>query len=190
MDSPKKIYAEHELEDESGTLLGISQEGVGDCEENGGPPAVFLCVNCKVPIGDSLAWLGSEDETGTIWLKTTTNNVVVSNEKLVSTKLNECDCIYSLLSCGGCYCELGKIYTCTPKNLDYKRDVFCLNVMSVASYVLGSTPHKALADEDDEPITVESRIFVETDIQRIKSVLMTLEERLCALESNFLPKGQ
>ncbi|MGH0138240.1 UNVERIFIED_CONTAM: hypothetical protein FKN15_069577 [Acipenser sinensis] len=120
----------------------------------------------------------------------TTNNVVVSNEKLVSTKLNECDCIYSLLSCGGCYSELGKIYTCTPKNLDYKRDVFCLNVMSVASYVLGSTPHKVLADEEEEPITVESRMLVETDIQRIKSVLMTLEERLCALESNFLPKGQ
>jgi len=32
-------------------------------------PAVFMCGKCKLPIGDSLSWAGSDDEQNQIMLK-------------------------------------------------------------------------------------------------------------------------
>lgn len=38
-----------------------------DAESDG--PAVFMCGKCKLPIGDSLSWAGSDDEQNQIMLK-------------------------------------------------------------------------------------------------------------------------
>lgn len=38
-----------------------------DAESDG--PAVFMCGKCKLPIGDSLYWAGSDDEHNQIMLK-------------------------------------------------------------------------------------------------------------------------
>ncbi|KAK6486688.1 protein Mis18-alpha-like [Huso huso] len=149
-------------------------------DEDYTPPAVFLCCQCKLPLGDSFSRMRSEDEVGLILLKKTTNNVVAGNETCLSTQNDEHSCLFLTLSCGGCSLELGRLYTCTPKHLDYKRDVFCLNVKSVESYVLGFTPQTVLPDEDDKP---ESRVCVEAEMEKIKAVVVTMEKRLSTLES-------
>lgn len=38
-----------------------------DGESDG--PAVFMCGKCKLPIGDSLSWAGSDDEQNQVMLK-------------------------------------------------------------------------------------------------------------------------
>lgn len=38
-------------------------------EEDDDEPVVFICGKCRVPVGDSMSWDGSEDEQNQIRLK-------------------------------------------------------------------------------------------------------------------------
>lgn len=52
------------------TTVGEKLFGPTAEEEDGGDgPVVFICTKCKVPIGDSLSWDGSEDDLNQIRLK-------------------------------------------------------------------------------------------------------------------------
>lgn len=44
-----------------------SDKGMKD--DGSDPPVVFQCACCRLPIGDSLSWAGSEDEQNQILLK-------------------------------------------------------------------------------------------------------------------------
>lgn len=46
-------------------LFGRAEED----EERDDRPVVFICGKCKLPVGDSLSWDGSEDEENQIRLK-------------------------------------------------------------------------------------------------------------------------
>ncbi|TNN48319.1 Protein Mis18-alpha [Liparis tanakae] len=85
-------------------------------------PVVFICGNCKLPVGDSMSWDGSEDGQNQIRLKRVTDNVVVGEK----TRRLVVD-----LFCCGCRSVLGMVYASTPKNLDHKRFTFCFNVADI-----------------------------------------------------------
>ncbi|ERE76715.1 protein Mis18-alpha-like protein [Cricetulus griseus] len=59
------------------------------------------------------------------------SNVSVDKEQKLSKCKDEDGCILETLSCTGCSLSLGYVYKCTPKNLDYKRDLFCLSVEAI-----------------------------------------------------------
>ncbi|XP_007939501.1 protein Mis18-alpha [Orycteropus afer afer] len=147
-------------------------------------PLVFLCSGCRRPLGDSLSWVTSQEDSDCILLRCVSCNVSVDKEQKLSKRTHENGCILETLYCTGCSLQLGYIYRCTPKNLDFKRDLFCLNVEAIESYILGSS-EKQIVSEDKELFNLESRVEIEKSLKQMEDVLKALEMQLREVESKL-----
>uniref|UniRef100_A0A8D2B512 Protein Mis18-alpha n=1 Tax=Sciurus vulgaris TaxID=55149 RepID=A0A8D2B512_SCIVU len=147
-------------------------------------PLVFLCSGCRRPLGDSLSWVSGQEDTNCILLRCVSCNVSVDKEQKLSKCKDENGCILETLYCTGCSLKLGYIYRCTPKNLDYKRDLFCLSVEAIESYTLGSS-EKQIMPEDKELFSLESRVEIEKSLKQMEDVLKALQTKLWEVESKL-----
>uniref|UniRef100_A0A8C5K401 Protein Mis18-alpha n=1 Tax=Jaculus jaculus TaxID=51337 RepID=A0A8C5K401_JACJA len=147
-------------------------------------PLVFLCSGCRRPLGDSLSWVACQEDANCILLRCVSNNVSVDKEQKLSKRKDENGCILETLYCTGCSLTLGCVYRCTPRNLDYKRDLFCLSVEAIESYTLGSA-EKQIVPEDRELFNLESRVEIEKSLKQMEDVLQALQTKLWEVESKL-----
>uniref|UniRef100_A0A3B4AVD2 Protein Mis18-alpha n=1 Tax=Periophthalmus magnuspinnatus TaxID=409849 RepID=A0A3B4AVD2_9GOBI len=143
-----------------------------DEEADDDGPAVFICGKCKIPVGDSFSWAGTEDSQNQILLKKITDNVAVGKEKRKYGPGKKSQCLVSDLICQGCLSVIGMVYSSTPRQLDHKRFIFCLNVADIDSYVLGSANQTLPAEGlDEQPVTLEYRASVERQLKEVNYYL-------------------
>ncbi|RVE63937.1 hypothetical protein OJAV_G00141120 [Oryzias javanicus] len=164
-------------------LLGHDNHVV---EEEDDGPVVFVCGKCRLPVGDSLSWDGSEYGENQIKLKRVTDNVLVGKEHRLLEVGKRSLCITVDLICRGCHVVLGMVFTSTPKQLDHKRFTFCFNVADIDSYVLGSASQMMAAEGPDEtPVTLEYRSFVEQQLSEMKMLVVSMAQRQEEIESGL-----
>ncbi|XP_055797345.1 protein Mis18-alpha isoform X3 [Salvelinus fontinalis] len=119
---------------DSTVIKDNSKQGLLGEDDDSDPPVVFLCGSCKLPVGDSLSWAGSEDEQSQILLKRVSDNVLIGKETHISgTRKKDLGCLIVHLTCCGCSSLLGLVYISTPRKLDYIRSLFCLDVAAIES---------------------------------------------------------
>ncbi|XP_058483534.1 protein Mis18-alpha [Solea solea] len=157
-------------------LFGHAEEDVDD------GPVVFICGKCKLPVGDSLSWDGSDDGQNQIRLKRVTDNVMVGQEsRLHGTRKDSC--LIMDLECTSCQSVIGMVYTSTPRQLDHKRFAFYFNVASIDSYVLGSANQMLAAEgPEEQPVTLEHRGIVEQQLTEMKMLVLSMAQRLEEIE--------
>ncbi|KAM9847157.1 protein Mis18-alpha [Aulostomus maculatus] len=149
-------------------------------------PVVFICGKCKLPVGDSLSWGGSEDSQNQIQLKRVTDNVIVGEETRLHEAGKRALCLVVDLVCRGCRSVLGMVYASTPKSLDHKRLTFCFNVADIDSYELGSASQMLAAEgPKEQPVTLEYRGTVEQQLTEMKLLVVSMAQRMEELESGL-----
>ncbi|XP_072230814.1 protein Mis18-alpha [Leuresthes tenuis] len=164
-------------------LFGKAVEEEDDNDEG---PVVFICGKCRLPVGDSVAWDGSEDDLNQIRLKRVTDNVLIGKENRLFEIDKQSLCVIVDLICQGCRSVLGMVYTSTPKSLDHKRFTFCLSVADIDSYVLGSAGQMLAAEGPKEQlVTLEYRDSVEHQLTEMKMLVMSMAQRLEEIESGL-----
>ncbi|MED6250689.1 hypothetical protein ATANTOWER_005081 [Ataeniobius toweri] len=155
-------------------------------EDDDDGPVVFICAKCKLPVGDSLSWDGSEDGQKQIRLKRVTNNVIVGKDTRFFELSKRSVCLVVDLICRSCQSVLGMVYTSTPRNLDHKRLTFCLSVASIDSYVLGSGGQMLAAEgPKEQPVTLEYRQNVEQQLTKMKMLVVSMAQRLEEIEAGL-----
>lgn len=162
-------------------LFGPTEEE--EEEDSGEGPMVFICAKCKLPVGDSLSWDGTEDDLNQVRLKRVTDNVLIGKENRLYEASKKSLCLVVDLICRGCRSVLGMVFTSTPENLDYKRFTFCFSVADIESYMLGSACQMLAAEgPTEQPVTLEYRGTVEKQLTEMKMLVMSMARRLEEIE--------
>ncbi|XP_029303214.1 protein Mis18-alpha [Cottoperca gobio] len=165
-------------------LFGQAEEDEDVDVDDG--PVVFICGKCKLPVGDSMSWDGSEDGQNQIRLKRVTDNVVVGADTRLHEASKRSLCLIVDLFCRGCHSVLGMVYASTPKNLDHKRFAFCFSVKDIDSYVLGSASQMLTAEgPKEQPVTLEYRGIVEQQLTEMKMLVMSMAQRLEEIDAGL-----
>lgn len=159
--------------------------GHEDAEDADDGPVVFFCAKCKLPVGDSLSWDGTED-SHQIRLKKITQNVVVGKDTRMYEPDKRSMCLILDLICQGCRSVIGMVYSSTPKKLDHKRFTFCLNVADIDSYVLGSANQMLSAEGlNEQLVTLEYRGTVEQQLKEMKLMVVSMAQSIEEIESGL-----
>ncbi|XP_031567475.1 protein Mis18-alpha-like [Actinia tenebrosa] len=151
-------------------------------------PLVFQCTGCLSILGDSFAWVCADPNLRTVSLSAVTHGVHIATEDgmEISTEGDDLGSTFIPLQCTACQAKIGRIYKTTPRKLDMIRDIYTLDCSSIKSYQLGSQKAKNTFKSTEEILEIPTAQVLHSEIIKVQSVIVTLNERLQALESQLV----
>ncbi|KAG8583249.1 hypothetical protein GDO81_008339 [Engystomops pustulosus] len=97
------------------------------------PGIVYVCGSCRLPIGDHNDW--SSDHVGdNVILMKAVSQFVKSGKLTTSSDPGDAGSQYQPLSCNSCHNVLGKFYSSTPANLNYKLNLYNIDKNVIDRY--------------------------------------------------------
>eukprot|EP00056_Hartaetosiga_gracilis_P003798 m.67588 g.67588 ORF g.67588 m.67588 type:complete len:213 (-) comp11581_c0_seq5:110-748(-) len=141
-------------------------------------PLVFQCRSCKRIVGDTFAWICSDEELNTITLKYAAPSVTIGDVLETSTQKRDMGSTYMRFTCE-CDAVIGRVYKTTARHLDHIRDLLTFDRDALTSYQLGSGGRHV--EENDEIRFIDTRVLRE-DIGKIQMMIIGHSERLDAIE--------
>ncbi|KAL2086468.1 hypothetical protein ACEWY4_017527 [Coilia grayii] len=173
----------------SGSAVGDATYTLVDAEESEAP-AVFFCTKCRLPLGDSLSWAGSDEERNHILLRTVSNNVSLSKDPVFAGEYRKMGCVIRVLLCVGCSSQVGIMYVSTPMELDHRRSLYSMDVGKIDSYVVGSSSQqRAMQSSEKSPVTIEYRDSVQQQLSEVKALAVAIGQRLSEIENELQTKS-
>lgn len=131
------------------SLFGMEGKNQDDAPDEISAPLVFSCMHCRMIVGDSFAFLFSNEDNQTISLSAA-SNIKRSHDIHTSRSGDDIGSTYFTFSCCHCHTDLGRFYITTSKDIDHLREKFTFNIGCISSYELG----KAQAGKLPDPIVL------------------------------------
>ncbi|KAM3930882.1 protein Mis18-alpha-like [Leptodactylus fuscus] len=149
---------------------------------------VYICCNCRVPVGDNSDWSGKHNDDNVVLLRVVTQ-FVKRGKLMTSRDPHDAGSRYRLLSCNNCSNVLGRFYSSTPAHLEYKLNLFNIDNNAIQEYIFGLSYQQAI-ETSEAPITLELCDSYEEELKKQKLLLEMLLKRLSKLEDEISPTGQ
>ncbi|XP_013418233.1 kinetochore protein mis18 isoform X2 [Lingula anatina] len=111
--------------------------------------------------------------------------VSIGKKLVTSTEGLDVGSTFVWLKCSHCSRILGKKYHSTSRRLDRHRGTLTLSLDRLESYELGSSQAIAESRWDDPPLSSYNQLMEQ--ILKMKVLLVTLNQRVCYLESLLPP---
>ena len=123
--------------------------GILDDEQTISGPLVFSCISCRTIIGDSFAFLRSDEDTQTVTLSGA-SNIKRTEDLHTSYQSYDEGSTYFVCKCAICDVDLGRYYVTTPADLDVLRENYTFHVNAVSSYELGKPETGEIASDVEQ----------------------------------------
>ncbi|XP_041358693.1 protein Mis18-alpha-like [Gigantopelta aegis] len=149
-------------------------------------PFVFQCAGCKTILGDTTAWVCTNETLKTITLHSVSKQVKVKNDLFTCTSPSTVDfgSSYNDLMCCGCDTTIGKLYHTTNQKLDSVRGHFSLLLHKLISYQIGSCTQTMRTSDIYEHMTLPSSFMQEMRVhmKKVQAIIVSINSRLSSVE--------
>eukprot|EP00041_Stephanoeca_diplocostata_P009373 m.144356 g.144356 ORF g.144356 m.144356 type:complete len:198 (+) comp17710_c0_seq2:86-679(+) len=174
-------------------MAAAGHDREADSAEEIRAPLVFMCQGCSSIVGDSFAWVCSDESSNSLTLHAVPDSVrVMCNEDTGDEELHtsrdrrDFGSTFAQLQCCKCDDVLGKLYRSTPRRLDTVRDMYTLDVSKIISYELG---RGASREGLEDIMSLSTADALQSDIVKLQNMVLVLNEKIELLEQNTIQKS-
>ncbi|XP_073401236.1 protein Mis18-alpha-like isoform X2 [Dendrobates tinctorius] len=161
-------------------VAGTSSFHVAMFQRDNDLKTLYLCKQCRLPVGDSGDGTDVFCGGNFIYLKAVTQ--FVKRGKLSrSSDRHDADSRYQTLSCTKCCTILGRFYHSTPRDQKHKLNQFTIDKKVISVYHFGENLQQSIP-VSEAPITLETSQGYLDQIEKQKALLEVLQRRLTILK--------
>ncbi|KAM3929853.1 protein Mis18-alpha-like [Leptodactylus fuscus] len=146
---------------------------------------LYLCSSCRLPLADSGDCIQGQEDDKLIRLRAVTENVVIDENKVVSSYEQDAFSTVKVLYCKGCSLAIGAFYVATPERLDHKRDLFNINKSAVVSYCFDN-PNKQRTTTFLKSVYLPNAVYMEEQLKKCRTIFGFCERGVAEIEEKLL----
>ncbi|XP_069625337.1 protein Mis18-alpha-like [Ranitomeya imitator] len=164
-------------------MAGTSTYQVAMFQLDNSLKTLYVCKQCRLPIGDSGDCIDVFCGGNLVYLKAVTQ-FVKRGEWITSKDRHDSSSRYQTLSCTKCCTILGRFYHSTPKDLKHRPSQFTIDRKVIRAYHFGENLQQLIPDSE-APITLETSQIYLDQIEKQKALLEVLQRRLSILKEKM-----